>query len=194
MYYNGPEINSSKTARKFKNPVREVVELFKNGTVRPGDTVLDYGAGYGRNAEYLRERGLTVYAYDPSADESVDGWTSVSGKKPQQKFDVVLSTYVLNVVKKSIQDEILMEVENYGSVIIHIVRNDIVDVVETLESGAMFQTFLKIWGCEKRDNLSVAEFGIPTRDGFQRLVKDVDMDGYTLLSRRRDNKVYIRAT
>ncbi|MFA6092746.1 MAG: methyltransferase domain-containing protein [Elusimicrobiota bacterium] len=52
--------------------------------------ILDYGAGLGKDTEYLKAKGLRVSAYDPF----------YFPKKPAQKkrFDWVLLNYVLNVI------------------------------------------------------------------------------------------------
>lgn len=72
-------------------------------------SVLDYGAGTLRNARYLAEQGFTVYAADiPDQVEKImriAGHESMAGilasddlERTHLGVDVVLSTYVLNII------------------------------------------------------------------------------------------------
>jgi hypothetical protein len=113
-FYQGKPLEKGGTsiAGKAAPPVRE---LFKKGLIKTGDTVLDYGAGkYGRNAEFLREKGCRVYAFDPFHGTGADGWEGVSGKKPIRNFfQRSFTAYVLNVVPEYTENEVIQDVRNY---------------------------------------------------------------------------------
>lgn len=60
-----------------------------DGVVRPGRSVLDYGAGRGQDALRLQQMGIAATGWDPF----------FSPDAPFRHADVVLLTYVLNVIE-----------------------------------------------------------------------------------------------
>jgi hypothetical protein len=109
--YTGPMPKDS-TDTHFR-PKKDIME-YVAANVRLGGTVLDYGAGrYARNAVGLREAGYRVYAYDPLKGDG-DGWKGVSPELPCGKFDLVFSSYVLNVVRQDVEREIVEECRKFG--------------------------------------------------------------------------------
>jgi hypothetical protein len=173
--------------------------------------ILDYGAGkYGRNAEWLRSQGYRVYAYDPYNSNSSDGWGegNISSRPPPvgEKFDVVFTAYVLNVVPQRVEKEIVAAAEQYGGRVFHVVRNR--DIFSTFKkalakgAGTIFEFF--------RDNFATAAdlvateagelpdarvmdfafFGAETPRGFQRIPQLEDYRNYKVIRRTGNFKVY----
>ena len=105
--------------------------------------VLDFGAGHGRHANALRGLGYTVYAYDPfNGKGDADPYTEISNKLPPQgeKFDLVFSAYVLNVMGKEDLLATVAEAEHYaeGGLVVHTVREDS-DMKKKVAPGESFK-------------------------------------------------------
>ena len=105
--------------------------------------VLDFGAGHGRHTNALRGLGYTVYAYDPfNGEGNADPYTEISNKLPPkgEKFDLVFSAYVLNVMAKEDLLATVAEAERYakGGCVIHTVREDS-DMKRKVEPGGSFK-------------------------------------------------------
>lgn len=64
-----------------------------------GDT-LDFGAGFGKDSEFLKSVGINSQDYDPYYAPTY----------PEQKFDTIICSYVLNVLLPEEQAEVLMSV------------------------------------------------------------------------------------
>ena len=64
--------------------------------------VLDFGCGFGKDTELLQQQGVNIQGYDPYYQPIY----------PQQKFDTVLSNYVLNVLDKVAQTQVLIQISN----------------------------------------------------------------------------------
>ena len=64
--------------------------------------VLDFGCGFGKDTELLQQQGVNIQGYDPYYQPIY----------PQQKFDTVLSNYVLNVLDKVSQTQVLIQISN----------------------------------------------------------------------------------
>jgi len=82
--------------------------------------VLDFGAGQGEDAAWLRSKGYTVAEYDP-------GFAEVQ-KRPTGTYNTVFYTYVVNVRPKSEEAKILREIEGYlrpGGTAYVTVRSDV---------------------------------------------------------------------
>ena len=126
------EITSEHTAlSKNTKPCPYINWLVTKGYIKRGQTILDYGAGHGRNADWLRGLGFKVYAYDPFNGKDEYGWHGVSSILLNRKFDVVITCYVLNVVTVSTEWNILKQCRELADSEFHITRNrDIIDVVE----------------------------------------------------------------
>ena len=102
---------SASTSVSKTRPAKTVEQLYSSGFFKNAKTVLDFGAGNGRNANFLRSKGIRVYAYDKYNGKSVDGFEQVSNKLPTQEFDASFSAYVLNVVDVDTERQIIKEVE-----------------------------------------------------------------------------------
>jgi hypothetical protein len=174
MYYSGPDPEKGGTAISGK-AAPAVRFLFEQGFIPPGSTVLDWGAGRaGRNAQYLRFRGCTVYAYDPFHGSS-NGWEGIAKTPPKgTQFDVSLTVFVLNVVTKATQDKILKSLN--VPVSYHVVRDDIEYVAKRALSGAVPNNYITDFFYEhfsdpEKDLSSFCRFGFPTGPNkFQRAV------------------------
>ncbi len=201
--YTGKALEKGGTSIAGKE-VAMIRKLFTKGTIK--GKVLDYGAGkYGRNANYLREQGLEVYAYDPFNGSDVDGWNGVSKTKPRTKFDTGFSTYVLNVVPTNIEKDIIGEVASMSKHQIHITRNlDIFDSIKKAfkrEDKNIVSFFKKEFANNNElkaledgsltDEIILAfcEFGVQTSRGFQR-IPTLEQYGYKLLNKTNGYKVY----
>ena len=131
-YYTGKPLESGGTSIQG-GAAPAIRWLFKSGHFKEGDVILDYGAGkYGRNAEFLRNRGFKVYAYDPFNGHSDDGWLGVSKNLPPNvKFDFAFTSFVINVVPEKIEREIIAHLKRIADDQIHLTRNrDIFDTVK----------------------------------------------------------------
>lgn len=175
---------------------------FKNA-----ETILDYGAGrFARNANYLREQGYRVYAYDPfNGAPDGDGWNVTSQKKPAEQFDVGFTSFVLNVVPEHIEKSIIEDLKQLAKTSYHITRNkDIFDMVKKALSRrepTVTNFFLNNFADEEErqafeegrltDKIiqDFCEHGVQTSRGFQRIPTSED-SGLTLIKSTSGYKVY----
>lgn len=95
---------SYKTAIKRKAPSRPLKYLLKNRLLHKKDKIFDYGSGRGDDALFLRCNGFNVHKWDPH-------WYPNS-KSLHKSYDVVLCTYVLNVVGVSTRKQIITELKS----------------------------------------------------------------------------------
>jgi DNA phosphorothioation-associated putative methyltransferase len=79
--------NSKRTAISRRKPSRPLKAALKLGAIQ--GKVLDFGCGKGRDVAELSELGYKVVGYDPNFRPA----------KPRGKFQTVLMTYVVNVLK-----------------------------------------------------------------------------------------------
>lgn len=186
--YDGPQVpgNSKDTAMSITTPAPGVRYLHKKLKVFDGGDImiLDYGAGNGRNANYLRELGFTVYAYDRSHSSGKDGWEGVSTTLPSEKFDVAFTSFVLNVVPFSTEKEIIKDLKGYAPESYHIVRNN--DVRDQLKKsiakgnklikdfyaehlGAEIANSIFSMDLTKEDYDILSRYGYRTSKGLQRI-------------------------
>lgn len=54
---------------KSDEPTEMIVRGFKNGVIKPGDKVLDIGSGFGRNSNWLAQKGAIVTAININKEE-----------------------------------------------------------------------------------------------------------------------------
>ena len=90
--------NSHLTAKEREKVSFPTRKLYNMGVIK-GD-VLDFGSGYGKDAEFLQSKDLSCTNYDPH----------YAPDYPDQKFDTILCQYVLNVLLPEEQAEVLMSV------------------------------------------------------------------------------------
>lgn len=172
-------------------------QLFMDKDISDDTKVLDYGAGKtGRNASWLRSRGVKVYGYDLHNGSGKDGWTGVSGSLPDDKFDIAFSCYVLNVVPENVEDEIIEKMSRYAPKCYHVTRNkDIFKMVKSaLERGDKVVTkfFEDEFGGGALSEGNIMDFclhGTQTSKGFQRIPM-LEHKGFTLVKSTDGYKVY----
>lgn len=169
-----------------------VVWLFDRGYIKPGQVVLDYGAGkVARNADWLRKEGIKVWAYDPFNFNGEEGWElgSVSKNLPDDDiFDVAFSCYVFNILPKKEELSIIDRCRFLSDKQFHIVRNiDLIKMVTLAlnrEDKYVYKFFIEKYRGDPNDLSEEAierfcRFGTQTVRGFQRLT---DVDGMLLKS------------
>jgi len=212
MCYEGPTIPSESTSIKGKG-ASPALQSLMGSAIQPGMRVLDYGAGkYARNADFLRNQGVEVYAYDlPGNASGEDGWAKgqVSSKLPPKtpKFDVAFTSYVLNVVKCSEEKKIIAACRSFAKRTFHITRN--IELLEAITDAIQAQrepvwTFFKeqfapkypIALQELEDGyiskdviLQFALFGVQTSRGFQRL-PNATVNGLNIIRETKSFTVY----
>lgn len=109
-------INSHLTAierEKMSHPTRI---LLNKGELK--GKVLDFGCGFGKDVQELKESNIDVIGYDPYYFPNY----------PKQKYDTIICHYVLNVIEKKEQAKVLFEVSNllkFGGKAFFTVRRDI---------------------------------------------------------------------
>jgi hypothetical protein len=137
-------ITSSNTS--IKRGVSPAIKyLYDNLYIKSGMKVLDYGAGkYSRNANYLRSKNIDVFAYDPYNYTHGNGWDvdTVSNSICNEKFDIVFTSYVLNVVEYDISMHIMNDVCEYSNTVYHIVRNNIHSIAENTIIGNTYNKYV----------------------------------------------------
>ena len=183
------------TSTNFPNPTPGLANLVKKGALAGATKILDYGAGkWGRNANWLRNMGYQVYAYDPEHGVAGgDGWTEVAKEKPAstEKFDLGFTSYVLNVVPEHVEAEIIRDLSQYAREAYHIVRNK--EVFDAAKKSLMAQDkwvtpfFMNVYATPalKRkyttgkltdeDIWEFARHGFETKKGFQRAPTSQDL-------------------
>jgi hypothetical protein len=174
-----------------------VRHLFLQNDITDGMKVLDYGAGKtGRNAKWLRDRGVKVYTYDPYHGTDCDGWEGVSNKLPDDTFDVGLSCFVLNVVPDNVEDEILKNMHGLAKRNIHVTRNK--DIFTSFKKAlerkdpTVTEFFEKEFGGGDLSDDNIMDFamhGSKTSRGFQRIPK-LENKGYNIDKSTEGYKIY----
>lgn len=211
--YDGPPLESGGTSIKGKGadlPAPAIKWLFEKGHIKEGMKVLDYGAGkYGRNSNYLRDKGCEVYAYDPYNGSGQNGWEGVTTTRPVEDFDVGFSSFVLNVVPEYIEDQIISEIKRMVGKEYHITRN--MDIFTSVKNALargdkVIVDFFKnefaaddVEMIEKLENdtlsgddiLSFCYFGVKTSKGFQR-IPVLEDKSFRLLRKTMPFKIYTR--
>ncbi len=209
QYFQGAPPEKGGTSIKGK-AAPGVRWLFNQGHINPGDRVLDWGAGaFARNANWLREQGCTVYAYDPFHGKKADGYSGVSKKIPPSgdRFDVGFSSFVLNVVPERKEKQILRWMSMFCRKHYHVTRNmDIFKMAKkalTRHDKMVGGFFLNVYAiddtalAEKYLNKTLTDddimafciHGLATVKGFQR-IPNLENEGYKLLRKTDGFKIY----
>jgi len=147
-------INSQYTAKerdKMSYPTRILLkkELIKG-------KVLDFGCGFGKDVEELKEKGIDIRGYDPHYQPDY----------PTEKYDTIICHYVLNVLQNQDQAKVLYEVSQllkFGGKAYFSVRRDVkkpgfrthfVHKVETYQTNVIlpFKTVFK------NENVEIYEY------------------------------------
>lgn len=214
--YTGPAPSSKKTS--IDRNVSPFVQKKLKQYVKPGDRILDWGAGkIARVADLLRAEGYEVYAYDPEWGTGTEGWGmgSIASVPPpkSEKFDVAFTSYVLNVVTEDVERQILTQLRPYARKIFHITRGlHLVDQVKAALIKGNDRKLINFFrthygacdpkalarfeakggaGLTEEDFFYFAAFGFPTRYGFQRLPM-LEEKGVSLLKANKSVKVYVQ--
>ncbi len=95
---NNPNPFSHLTAKERDKESFPVRWLHQQNVIK-GKT-LDFGCGFGKDVNYLKEQGLDVQGYDKY----------YAPEYPTERFDTILCVYVLNVLLPEEQAEVLMSV------------------------------------------------------------------------------------
>ncbi|KKL88582.1 hypothetical protein LCGC14_1923230, partial [marine sediment metagenome] len=112
--------NSYKTAIKRKTISRPLKYLIKEGLVTKDHWILDYGCGRGDDMEWLRSNKYDIRGWDPT-------WYQNS-LYMYRSYDIVLCTYVLNVVNSTTRKNIikvLKDLTNKHGKVYMTVRRDV---------------------------------------------------------------------
>jgi hypothetical protein len=211
--YTGPAPSSKETS--ITANVSKFVQSVLQSYIEPGMRILDWGAGkVARVADLLRAQGHDVYAYDPYNGNGVDGRSigAVSTFRPEDKFDVAFTSFVLNVVKEDVENQILAEIQLYADRVFHICRGrELAAQVERAlirEDPLVVGFFKDFYGrCDpdalarfevggvgwltEADFLNFAAHGFITPKGFQRLPM-LKGKGYPLVRETTNYKVYAK--
>jgi hypothetical protein len=207
-YYMGAPLETGGTALRNFSSSPAIRWLIEKRRIVKDMVILDFGAGNGRNARFLRDEGCHVYAYDPHNGYDNDGitgngWYGVSSTLDMldsTKFDAVLSCFVLNVVPKYIEDQIVALGQTYAPTQMHITRNkDLYKSVfsalgrcdKTVTDWYMQWTDLM----KPRTNVNLYEFcdyGVQTSKGFQRDVHLRDTQGFELEHQVYGHKIFTK--
>lgn len=186
-FYTGPALESGGTSIRGRGAAPYVRRLAEQ--LEPGTTILDYGAGkYARNADYLRELGFEVYAYDPFNGNGTDGYGMgcVSTRLPRRKFDLGLTCYVLNVVPEALERRIVADLARLSREQVHITRGD--DIFDSVKAALLrgddtvcaffereFMPGRRLGAAFREGRLTdrqiraFCRFGVQTSRGFQRI-------------------------
>lgn len=108
---------SYKTAISRKTISAPLKYLLSKNLINKNQTILDYGCGRGKDVQWLNENGYNVRGFDPHWNPDKDALN--------QKYDVILCTYVLNVVDGKIRKNIIKDLTNLGKCAYYTVRRDV---------------------------------------------------------------------
>lgn len=97
-------LNANKTAIKRNQLSLPVKWLIKQRIINKGQSILDYGCGRGDDIRHLNRLGFKVFGYDPY-------WQN-NHSILNQKYDVILNTYVLNVVGREQRKNIINQIKD----------------------------------------------------------------------------------
>ena len=95
-------VQSYNTAISRKGASAPLKFLYSKGMIE--DDVLDYGCGKGADVKHLKENGFKAKGFDPY-------WNPIDIS--EQTFKTILCTYVLNVIDKESEDNLLSSIQNH---------------------------------------------------------------------------------
>ncbi len=140
---------SGETAIARKKPSQPLAWLLDHGLVK--GRVLDFGCGRGDDVKQLRRRRISADGWDPY-------WES---DEPRGKYDVVLCTYVVNVLPRSRQAAILRELRSWckpnGAIYVAVRA----DVEHDGPTSRGYQRDVRLRAPELVDNGSMRIYAVP---------------------------------
>jgi len=92
--------NSHLTAKERQYLSFPAKQLLNKGLLK--GKILDFGCGFGKDVEVLKDKGLDIIGYDKHYFPTF----------PTEKFDTIICFYVLNVLLPEEQSRVLMEVSS----------------------------------------------------------------------------------
>ena len=105
LTYTGVKMNKSHlTAIPRKKPSLPLRVLVNSGKINLDAKILDFGCGRGKDYTWLSSMGYNARGYDPHWNRDEEAL--------KNKYDVVLCSYVLNVVDKTTQKQILDQLKS----------------------------------------------------------------------------------
>lgn len=163
-YWNEEVASSKNTARPRTELSPAIVDWLSRGVFKDAKTILDFGAGRGENAEFLKkklpEAEITAYEPHPHNNLVISKYSEL-----EKNYDLVYSTYVLNVVPPEVQETIVKQMLKKSSKIIIAVRDDLVAEMKKMKQYA---------DLSKEERKKIAIEGYSTgKDKFQRLVTEI---------------------
>lgn len=88
--------------------INTVNKVYKSMKCRPGSIILDYGGGkYDSNRDYMKEKGASLYVYDPFNRSKEHNNSVVSFIRSNHGADIVVCSNVLNVIK---EEEVISDI------------------------------------------------------------------------------------
>ena len=162
---NEQELSSKTTAITRKKLARPIIDWIEYGYFDDCNTILDFGAGRGDNVRLLQERlsdTKQVFGYEPHphTDNVISNYSLL-----ESKYDIVYSTFVLNVVPKDIQDKIVSQMKKKSSKIVIATRDDLINEMRKMKQYE---------GMDKKELYDIAVQGYQTgKDRYQRLVTEI---------------------
>ena len=207
--YEGDLRETGGTSMNFRGGAAPAIRvLYEKGHITEGMNVLDYGAGkYDRNAKFLRDQGVNVWSYDPyHGSIYVDGWNGVSSVVEEDAhFDLVFTSFVLNVVPNSVENMILRNCARFADTQYHIVRADLlkyvtdalfrIDPTVTDFYNNEYLTTLTDLGLHPKAVELISDFcyfGTKTSRGFQRTPQLEEKDFDVMFHRKNAYTIYTK--
>lgn len=72
--------------------------------INASQTILDFGCGHGADVAWLKNNGYIAYGFDP--------YWNINLYALKNRYDIVLCTYVLNVVDQNIRNDVLKKLKS----------------------------------------------------------------------------------
>jgi SAM-dependent methyltransferase len=136
--------------------------------LRPGDLVLDVGAGFGRHVFECARRGADVVALDYAEDEVVETRATLGGMVDAGDIDIARFKGVLrgDATRLPFADESFDKV--ITSEVLEHIQDDVTaisEMIRVLKPGGMFSATVPAWGPEKINWLLSDEYHAPKSVG-----------------------------
>ena len=143
---------SGSTQRKITaDAYPTIVKLAEKKIGKVINTVLDYGAGLGLGTTRMRQEGYNVHSLEPNTEnwQGDRNATYTNSSQIKQKFDLVVSLNVLNVLEPDIRDLVLD------------------DIIDKIGQGGSAVIGVRKW----KDDVDRTTTGVPAEEG--QAIKDI---------------------